>query len=144
LLDRFAPEALALAIFALVAAGLLLLALGTTAMALPGGVITGFAVGAELDLLAFLVSRHFAPALYGRAYGGVFGLFMVGGAIGPGMAGLLHDWFGSYQASLLASTGCVAVAALATLVLWRLHPVVPARGQASKQIHATVDNPAAL
>lgn len=144
LLDRFAPEALALAIFALVIAGLLLLALGPTAMALPGGVITGFAVGAELDLLAFLVSRHFAPSLYGRAYGGVFGLFMVGGAIGPGMAGLLHDWFGSYQASLLASAGCVVIAAIATLVLWRSHPTALSSGHASHLFHTTADKPAAL
>lgn len=117
LLDRFEAEFIALAMFALVVAGLALLAVGGSAMALPGAVISGLAVGAEIDLLAFLTSRYFSARSYGTAYGGIFGLFLLGGAIGPGATGMLYDLTGSYKVPLLCALACMAIACVLLYVL---------------------------
>lgn len=110
LLDRFEAEVIALGMFGLVVLGLALLALGGSAMALPGAVISGLAVGAEIDLLAFLTARYFSVKSYGAAYGGIFGLFLFGGAIGPGMTGVLYDLTGSYKVPLICAIGCMGFA----------------------------------
>ncbi|SCK37317.1 Cyanate permease [Variovorax sp. HW608] len=112
LLDKIDAELIALGMFGLVVVGLALLALGGSAMALPGAVISGLAVGAEIDLLAFLTARYFTVRSYGTAYGGIFGLFLIGGAIGPGMTGKLYDITGSYKVPLICAIGFMAVACI--------------------------------
>lgn len=122
LIDRFPAYAITALLFLAAAAGLLTLGLGGLRFAVPGALITGFAIGAEVDLIAFLVARHFSPSAYGKAYGAIYMSFLVGGAIGPAVSGFLNDATGSYSTSLIAAAGLLAGSAA---VAWRLRHVAP-------------------
>lgn len=119
LLDRFPPERVSASIFTFVALGLLLLSLGDSALAIPGAVVTGLAVGAEVDLMSFLAARYFERERYGQAYGGLFGIFLVGGAAGPGLAGVGYDLAGNYSPVVVGASACVLAAAVLVTMLPR-------------------------
>ena len=44
--------------------------------------LIGFLLGAEFDVLAFLIRRYYGNLAYGRIYGVIFGLFYLGSGIG--------------------------------------------------------------
>src|SRR4029078_13014292 len=44
--------------------------------------LIGFLLGAEFDVLAFLIKRYYGNLAYGRIYGVIFGLFYLGSGIG--------------------------------------------------------------
>jgi len=44
--------------------------------------LLGFLLGAEFDVLAFLIKRYYGNAAYGRVYGVIFGVFYLGSGIG--------------------------------------------------------------
>jgi MFS family permease len=44
--------------------------------------LLGFLLGAEFDVLAFLIKRYYGNVAYGRIYGVIFGLFYLGSGIG--------------------------------------------------------------
>jgi MFS family permease len=119
LLDRFPAHAIAALLFVAAASGLVVLALGGVTFAATGALITGLAIGAEVDLIAFLVARHFPPIAYGKAYGAIYTGFLVGGALGPALSGFLHDATGDYRASLFGAAALLTGAALLAL---RLRP----------------------
>jgi MFS family permease len=119
LMDRFKASRV-LAIF-LIGPGLaaVLLASGNVAtIALPAAILTGLAQGAEVDAVAYLVSRHFSAASFGAVYGAMFGLFMLGAANGPLFIGWARSVFGSYDRPLIVT----AALALVTVLLAALLP----------------------
>jgi MFS family permease len=121
-LDRFPAQWVTGGLFLGSAAGMVALAVGGTAAALPGALAVGLGVGAEVDLIAYLVSRHFPPASYGAFYGGVYGAFLVGGAAGPALIGFLFDVSHSYAVPLLVSAGLLGCGGLLALRIPRAHP----------------------
>lgn len=112
LLDRLSASLVAAGLFLLTAVGLALLAFLGVAAALVGAAIIGLAIGAEVHLMAFLVARHFPATLYGRVYGALYTLFLIGGAIGPALLGYLFDLSGTYQMPLSVAAGLMLTAAL--------------------------------
>jgi hypothetical protein len=44
--------------------------------------LIGFLLGAEFDVLAFLIKRYYGNVAYGRVYGVIFGVFYLGSAVG--------------------------------------------------------------
>ena len=44
--------------------------------------LIGFLLGAEFDVLAFLIKRYYGTLAYGRLYGVIFGVFYLGSGIG--------------------------------------------------------------
>ncbi|HUN52571.1 MAG TPA: MFS transporter [Candidatus Sulfotelmatobacter sp.] len=64
-----------------------------------------------------------AEIFEGRHYGAIFGTLMLigiaGGAVGPWVTGLLHDWTGSYD---LAFAIAIAVSLLCVGTVWRAAP----------------------
>ena len=44
--------------------------------------LIGFLLGAEFDVLAFLIKRYYGNVAYGRLYGVIFGVFYLGSGIG--------------------------------------------------------------
>jgi MFS family permease len=44
--------------------------------------LIGFLLGAEFDVLAFLIKRYYGNAAYGRIYGIIFGVFYLGSGVG--------------------------------------------------------------
>lgn len=89
--------------------------LGDPALAISGALARGLAVGAKVDLLAYLVARQFPLSRYGAAFGGVFCFFLIGGALGPAIAGALQDWTGDYQIWLIVATAGLLLAAAIAL-----------------------------
>ena len=53
--------------------------------------------GAESDLIGYLVGRYFGLKAYGQIFGVVYGIFMLGIAIGPYLFGLAFDTWGTYR-----------------------------------------------
>jgi MFS family permease len=82
--------------------------------------LIGFLLGAEFDVLAFLIKRYYGNAAYGRIYGVIFGVFYLGSGLGiwglPKLRELSADL--SYDNGLYAA----AVILLASAVLMAFMP----------------------
>lgn len=115
LLDIVSPGRLTATIFLGCGAGMIILAVGGIEFALIGAVVVGLAVGAEGDILAFMVARHFPLQRYGAAYGGILIFFTTGTALGPGVAGYAKDLTGDYQWWLFAAAAMLGIAACLAL-----------------------------
>ncbi|MCA9267558.1 MAG: MFS transporter, partial [Planctomycetales bacterium] len=72
----------------------------------------GLAAAAEIDLVAYLVSRFFGMKAYGKIYGSQLSIFYAGAATGPLAVGKTYDLFGSYLPALYAATGILIVGGL--------------------------------
>lgn len=101
LLDRFFAPYVAAALFLLPLAGVGILAAGVGG---PGLILAatalGFGLGAEVDVIGFLVSRYFGLRSFGEIYGCMFAIFTVGTGLGPLLMGLSFDRTRSYTFAL--------------------------------------------
>ncbi len=131
LVDRLAPLLVTTVIFLIAASGFFLILVGELTLAIPAALITGFALGAETDLLAFLVGKYLPKKSYGQSYGALYGLVLIGGALGPVLYGLLFDFTGSYANSLMISTGLLLVSSFTILSIKQVatDAVVPSSEQ---------------
>lgn len=92
----FAPR-VAVAAFGLAACGIGMLALGASGgWVYVAAVLVGVGFGAETDIIGYLVSRYFGQAMVGRVYGLILSAFLIGTGIGPYVAGLAYDSYGTY------------------------------------------------
>jgi MFS family permease len=83
----------------------------------------GLAIGAEIDMLGYFVSRYFGRRSFGMLYGLVFGAFAVGVGTGPAILGLSYDHFHSYDPALKLFLVLLVIAALLFLPLGKyLYP----------------------
>jgi predicted MFS family arabinose efflux permease len=102
LLDRFFAPRVCAVLFGQSALGVALLASGASG---PLGVLAGFmvglALGAEVEVIAFLVSRYFGLRSFGLVYGVGFSSFVLAGAAGTYIMGAGFDRTHSYTAPLL-------------------------------------------
>lgn len=115
LIDRFPPKWVSAAIFTLpiFAFAIALHSGDDLASALVVAAIFGFALGGELDVIAYLTSRNFDTAHYGTLFGVIGGLLALGTGIGPLLAGMIYDAQKSYDLLLYAAIPVMAFAALA-------------------------------
>lgn len=60
-------------------------------------VCLGLAIGAEVDMLGFFVSRYFGRRAFGTLYGLIFGCFTIGIGVGPVILGIGYDRTHSYN-----------------------------------------------
>ncbi len=88
--------------------------------------LLGFAAGAESDLIAYLASRYFGMAHYGKIYGMLYMPFGIFSAISPMLYGRIRDTTGSYDQMLMAATILFVSGALLLLTLGR-YPVFAAK-----------------
>ncbi len=114
LLDKFfAPYIAAIFFLAPLLGILILLKASTSFTGALGTVLLGVGLGAEVDLIAFLLTRYLGNRSFGEIYGYLFALFMLGSGLGPMVMGVCFDIFGSYSLAL----SCFAVALLVAIVL---------------------------
>jgi len=132
LLDRvFAPFLVSGMLFVLLLAVIAILA---GPMSMPRGVavalLVGVSLGAEVDCIAFVVSRYFGTQHFATIYGMLFGLFSLGYGLGPLVGGLVFDKFGSYFWVLGPFAGLLTVAMVVALLLGPYPANVQGRGTA--------------
>ncbi|MEO8308050.1 MAG: MFS transporter, partial [Pseudomonadota bacterium] len=104
LLDRiFAPH-IAIVICLIAAAGSLAFIVSGISSASLTAIAIGFALGAELDLMGYLVARYFGLENFGRIYGLQYGAFIFASGLGPLWVGFVRDATGNYIPALVVST----------------------------------------
>ena len=109
LLDKFFAPRVGMVCFLLSAMGTAFLAFGAVGpTAFLAAIFFGFSVGAELDLLAYLITRYFGISSFGMVYGILFAAFLGGVSIGPVVFGRLFDFYGSYV-NILSICSCILV-----------------------------------
>lgn len=85
--------------------------------------LIGLLVGAEFDVLGYLIKRYFGVAAFGKLYGWIFAIFQLGGGLGAAAFALSRSAFGSYQIGLYAA---VFILILACAAFARLPKYPPA------------------
>ncbi|MGZ8312306.1 MAG: MFS transporter [Allosphingosinicella sp.] len=116
LVDRVPAPFVAVGVCTLCAAGCLALLLAGAPGAFAAALAVGAAMGGEIDLIGFLVARHFSLSMFGRIYGLQYAAFILAAGISPLWMGALYDRQGSYEPAL---AGCVVLLAAASLLfLW--------------------------
>lgn len=119
MVDRWRAHLVGAAMFLLPVIGCALLLLGAGAMAAQAlaVAIVGLTVGAEFDVIIYLVSRHFGLRSFGALMGAVLSAGALGGAIAPVLSGWIHDVTGTYDALLAGLMVLMALnaASIATL-----------------------------
>jgi len=130
LLDRVFAPYIAFAFFAIPIVGIAILKVSSeTSGALTGIFLIGLGLGAEVDLIAFLLSRYFGLKSFGKLYGCLFMLFSVGTGVGPLVMGRSYDLTGSYNMATSIFCGGLIVSALLMLLLGPYtYPVIKSRG----------------
>ncbi|MBI3249622.1 MAG: MFS transporter [Deltaproteobacteria bacterium] len=112
LLDRFLASSVAIGFLAGATLGVFLLwheAVGVLAFA--AAIFIGLGVGAETDLMPYVVSRYFGLRAFGEIYGCVVTAWGLGGVTGPFLMGVGFDSTGSYSAVLVAFMAATLFAA---------------------------------
>jgi len=115
-LDRYFGGTIAVVICMGAAFGIALLWLGSAGgLALVAAFLVGLGMGAEVDIIAFLMSRYFGLRSLGATVGFAFGAFVIAGGLGPLVMGFAFDRTGSYRVPLAAFfAATIAAAVLAT------------------------------
>jgi MFS family permease len=113
-LDRlFAPH-VATTICILAFGAIVLLTIGGGTMpALLGLFCVGFALGAETDVMSYMISRYFGLRSFGELVGYMFGAFSLAPAVSLPLLGLSYDLTGSYNTTLFGFAAGLIVAILA-------------------------------
>jgi MFS family permease len=121
LYDLFDPRFVSAVAFGLIpVAGFLLLHLdGNYPLAIGASILAGLCLGAEVDAVAYLISRYFGLKAYGLMYAVLGGAYGVATAVGSTFAGFGFDRFGTYDQWLLILMvgGGVAIMLVLTLGL---------------------------
>ena len=129
LLDRInARLVAAVAVSIPIASCLLLIAFpGSTIAATAAVLTTGLALGAELDIVAYLASRYFSMARFGLVFGTLAGLITLGaGGLGPLALNSVFDHLHSYVPALWIAMPMCLVSSLMFLTMGA-YPADPIR-----------------
>ena len=106
LFDHFFAPRVSIAIFGTGAvAAFMLVGLPGLAAAVIASLLLTLGTGAESDFVGYLVGRYFGLRAYGEIFGWIYGMFMIGIAVGPFVFGLAFDYYGSYRIPF-AFAGC--------------------------------------
>jgi predicted MFS family arabinose efflux permease len=96
-IDRMFAPYVAIGFFVIPMVGIALLAShGGGAVPLAGAILCGLGVGAEVDIMAFMVSRYFGLKAYGTIYAVMFAVFSFAQGFGASIAGWSYDRYHSY------------------------------------------------
>jgi MFS family permease len=118
LLDRFFGSRVAGIFFGIAAVGVAILSQAhDIATAFTGAALIGLGMGAEADVMPYLISRYFGLRSFSEIYGYAFTAYALAGALGPLLMGWSFDRFHSYSTALLglAAAMLAGAAVLASL-----------------------------
>ncbi|MFI0463380.1 MFS transporter [Saccharopolyspora sp. 5N102] len=115
LVDRFFAPKVAAIVLAVAAAGFLALLLGGPDLAVVAAIGLGLSLGGEVDVMGYLTARYYDLACYGRLFGVLYAIFVVGIGASPLLISWLRSATGGYDIALVASVGLLAVASVLLL-----------------------------
>ena len=119
-LDHFFAPRVCVLLFGQSAIGIAILAAGASGpLAIVAAFMIGMAFGAEVEVIAFLVSRYFGLRSFGAAYGCGFSSFVLAGALGTYIMGAGFDRTHAYTVPLLVALFAML---FATILFTRLGP----------------------
>ena len=108
LLDHFFAPRLAMVVFSFSMLGIILILYSDyLPLYFLAAVFLGFGIGAEGDLMAFLVSRYYGLRHFGAIFSCVFSAYMLGTGLGPFIFGRSFDLHGDY--SFILNVGIMAM-----------------------------------
>lgn len=111
LIDRLFAPYVGATLFTITAAGCVAMAFAGVTLAPVAAFLLGFAMGAEVDLIGYLVARYFGMRSYGSIYGTIYAIFLAGAAFGQLGAGWTYDVFGGYTVALFGSAFVLVIGA---------------------------------
>ena len=119
LLDRFSGRHIAaVAVCMPIAGSLVLLGYpGSIPAASLAVMIFGLALGAELDILAYLTSRYFSVASFGMLFGTIGAFIGLAGSTGPVLLNAVYDATQSYELALMGIIPVCLISASLFLML---------------------------
>jgi MFS family permease len=113
LLDRFHGSYIGGLFFALAAIGVAALSQAATIpAAYTAAGLVGLGLGAEADVMPYLISRYFPMESFSEIYGYSFTAYAIAAAFGPLLMGWSFDQFHSYSNAALALAGAMMVGAI--------------------------------
>ncbi|MET0270264.1 MAG: MFS transporter [Sphingomonas sp.] len=121
LLDRLPGSWVGAGVFMLPAVGCLALLLGGDVFAVHAlaACLVGLTLGAEVDVIVYLTTRHFGLKHFGALYGGLLAALSIGTATGPLGASAIFDAYGSYAPFLWLTIAFMAASSVALASLPR-------------------------
>ena len=119
MVDRWPAHIVGACVFLLpvIGCGLLLSGSSSVAVQLLAVAAVGATIGAEFDVVIYLVSRHFGLKAFGALMGAILSAGAAGGAIAPVMSGWIYDVTGHYDALLYFLIGLLFLNALSMVTL---------------------------
>jgi cyanate permease len=96
-----------------IACGILLLDAPSVLMLTLAVALFGIATGAEIDVALYLATRHFGLRAFAALFGAVITFGAINAAIGPYVAGWLHDRSGNYDTLLVSIMVAMTIGAVA-------------------------------
>jgi MFS family permease len=109
--DRIFAPRVAIAILFACICGVLALATFGSVVAVPAAFVIGFSVGAEVDLIGYLVARYFGLNAYGQIYGRQYATFLIATGLSPVILGAIRDATGNYTISLFTAAAFMVISA---------------------------------
>ena len=117
-MDRIRAPRVAAVLCAAAAAGVALLLTGVTGgTASVAAALLGLAIGAESDVMPFLISRYFGMRAMAMLFGCTFGFYVLGNATGRYLIAAGFDATGSYTRPLSFVFGLLVFSSIAMLTL---------------------------
>lgn len=118
LLDHWFAPRLSIVVFSFATIGVLLV-LFTNSLPLYflAAILVGFGLGAEGDLMAYLVSRYYGMKNFAKIFSCIFSFYMIGTGAGPALFGQAHDSYGNYSMVLYISVALMVSAIILFLFL---------------------------
>jgi len=113
LMDRFFAPHVAIAFLVGPIVAIVMLAAGAAGpLAIVAGILTGLAVGAEVDVTAYLTSRYFGLRNFSGIYAFFYGAYALGAAFGPLVTAVVVDKSGGYTGILSVHAGMLVIGAV--------------------------------
>jgi MFS family permease len=136
LLDRFFGSRVAGIFFGIAAVGVAILSQARDVpTAFLGAALIGMGMGAEADVMPYLISRYFGLNSFSEIYGYAFTAYALAGALGPLLMGWSFDRFHSYTTALL----CLAAAMFTGAAVLASLPPYPAPAAADQRFAAATN-----
>ena len=112
LLDRFSGSRVTGVFFGIAAIGVAVLSQAhAVTAAFAAAALIGLGMGAEADVMPYLISRYFGLLSFSEIYGYAFTAYALAGALGPLLMGWSYDRFHSYSIALLALSAAMLTGA---------------------------------